>query len=148
MRISSKGRCALAALTHMARQGEDRGNITLLSLAGELGLSKVYLEQVFSLLKRGGLVASVKGAQGGYRLARPAGQIRALEVLEAAEGALFERTEETVGEKAPELEAVLQALTYDALDRAVTGALSALTLADLAGELEKRTSAGAPMYYI
>ncbi|MFV0412017.1 MAG: RrF2 family transcriptional regulator, partial [Oscillospiraceae bacterium] len=65
MKVSTKGRYALAAVTHMAQQHSTGEYITVLSIAERLGLSKIYLEQVFSLLKRGGIVNSTKGAQGG-----------------------------------------------------------------------------------
>ena len=68
MRISAKGRYALAAAISMARQYGTGEHITAISISEKLGISKIYLEQVFSLLKRAGLVNTVKGAQGGYAL--------------------------------------------------------------------------------
>ena len=85
MRISAKGRYALAAMVHMA-QGHANGECTtLISISEKLGISKIYLEQVFSLLKRGDIVTSVKGAQGGYMLTRSPGEISAYQVLSAVE---------------------------------------------------------------
>ncbi|HPF87499.1 MAG TPA: Rrf2 family transcriptional regulator, partial [Candidatus Limiplasma sp.] len=70
MRISARGRYALAATASMAARYATGENITVASLAERLGISKIYLEQVFSLLKKADIVASHKGAQGGYRLSR------------------------------------------------------------------------------
>ena len=56
MRISAKGRYALASVVHMAQQQHSGESITLVSISERLGISKIYLEQVFSLLKRGELV--------------------------------------------------------------------------------------------
>ena len=83
MRISAKGRYALAAVVSMAQQYQGGEYITLLSISEKLGISKIYLEQVFSLLRRSGLVDSVKGAQGGYRLSRAPRLITAWEILSA-----------------------------------------------------------------
>ena len=65
MRISSKGRYGLAAMVCMAESYGSGACITIISLSERLGISKIYLEQVFSLLKRGGLVLAIKGVQGG-----------------------------------------------------------------------------------
>ena len=56
MRISAKGRYALASVIHMAQQHHSGESVTLISISERLGISKIYLEQVFSLLKRGELV--------------------------------------------------------------------------------------------
>src|SRR5665647_1533809 len=103
MRISSKGRYALAAVISMAQQYHSGENVTVISISGKLGISKIYLVQVFSLLKRGGLVTSVKGAQGGYQLTRIPEKISVFDILSAVDIALFEKAEETVREKAPDI---------------------------------------------
>ena len=56
-----------------------------------LAVSKIYLEQVFSLLKRDGLANSIKGAQGGYQLSRPAEEISVYDILSVAELSMFEK---------------------------------------------------------
>ena len=81
MRISAKGRYALASVIHMAQQHHSGESVTLISISERLGISKIYLEQVFSLLKRGELVTSVKGALGGYLLSASPEQINVLDVL-------------------------------------------------------------------
>lgn len=148
MRISSKGRYALAAVISMARQYISGENITVISISNELGISKIYLEQAFSLLKRGGIVVSVKGSQGGYQLARMPDQINVLEVLSAVDSALFEQAEETVAEKAPDLEAAMQLSAFRVLDVSVKEALCRITLSGLINEAEKYRANGELMYYI
>ena len=90
MRISSKGRYALAAMALMAERFQSGEFTTVISISEHFGISKIYLEQVFSLMKRAGLVASAKGAQGGYQLTRKPSEINVFEVLHAAELSLFE----------------------------------------------------------
>ena len=106
------------------------------------------MEQVFSLLKRGDIVTSVKGAQGGYMLTRPPVEISAYQVLAAVESALLEKAEDTVTEKAPEIDAALHNLVFDALDSAVKAALEKVTLDDLVLEAEKHSTGQGWMFYI
>ena len=88
MRISAKGRYGLAAMTHLAQCYQADMPITIISIAEKMGISKIYLEQVFSLLKRAGLVNSIKGAQGGYQLARAPEDITVGDIIDATEGPL------------------------------------------------------------
>ena len=148
MRISTKGRYALAAAVCMSQQHNSGEYITVLSISEKLGISKIYLEQVFSLLKRGGLVNSVKGAQGGYMLSRTPGQITVFDILSAVEGALFESTEDTVMEKAPDIEKAMRAAVFERLDASLKDALTRVTLDDLVSETEKQKSDSIQMFYI
>jgi Rrf2 family protein len=148
MRISAKGRYALAAAVTMAQQYQTGEQITLISISEKLGISKIYLEQVFSLLKRGELVYSIKGAQGGYKLSRAPRQITALDILSAVEISLFDRTETTVTDKAPQIEYAMRSRAFDPLDRSVSDALSAVSLKDLADTAERHKADSAPMFYI
>ena len=147
MRISAKGRYALASVIHMAQQ-QFGNSITLISISETLGISKIYLEQVFALLKRGELVTSVKGAQGGYQLARMPRQMTVLDVLTAVETTLFDKTEDTVLDKAPEIEYSMRLSAFQPLDDAVADALGKVTLEDLVLAAEKQKGDHAAMYYI
>jgi Rrf2 family protein len=148
MRISAKGRYGLAAMIHMAENYESGEYITVISISEKLGISKIYLEQVFSLLKRGGIVISVKGAQGGYQLSRKPSQITAYDILSAVEQSLFESSDATVAGKAPEIDAAMKKLLFDALDKAAKTALSGTTLNDIVHEALKHKQDQALMFYI
>lgn len=148
MRISSKGRYALAAVISMAENHNNGEFITVVSISEKLGISKIYLEQVFSLLKRGGIVISVKGAQGGYQLARMPRHITVLDVLSAVELSLFEPVGETVQAKAPEIDAAMQSSVFDAIDDAVRNTLEKITLLDLVNETEKHKTDQGLMFFI
>lgn len=147
MRISAKGRYALAATTCMA-QNNSNEYITLISISEKLDISKIYLEQVFSLLKRGGIVNSIKGSQGGYQLSRNANQITVYEILSAVETSLFENAEETISSKAPEIEKAMILSVYEPLDAAVKEALHKISLYDLVSEAEKHKSEQGFMFFI
>jgi len=148
MRISTKGRYALASAVSMARQHNNGEYITVFSISEKLGISKIYLEQVFALLKRGGLVISVKGAQGGYMLSRAPDRITVFDVLSSVEGALFERAEDTVASNAPDIEKAMRLSVFEALDKSVKDALTAVTLEDLVSEAEKNNADNSQMFYI
>ena len=134
MKISTKGRYALAAMISLAQQESIPGVETLAALSGRLGLSKLYLEQVFSLLRRAELVLSVKGAQGGYRLTRGARDITGWDILSAAENGLFDQADATVADRSPGIERAMRDGVFTPLDLAVRTALEAVSLDDLAEE--------------
>lgn len=148
MRISAKTRYGIASLVHLAQKsGEDR-LVPILSISEALGISKIYLEQVFSLLKRGEIVTSVKGAQGGYQLSRPANEITMLEIFRATEQTLFEKAEDTVPFTGQEIEKAMKALVFDRIDHALESSLEAITLLDLVHEANKNKSTNEFMFFI
>ncbi len=84
MKLSTKGRYAMVALVDIALQPEG-GLVTLSDIAKRQDISLPYLEQLFVKLRRAELVTSVRGPGGGYRLARPATEIRVVDVLAAVD---------------------------------------------------------------
>lgn len=87
MKLSTKGRYGLRALIDLAQySGEAPVSITSISTRQEL--SERYLEQLMSMLKKAGLVKSVRGAGGGYVLAKDMAEISVGDVLRALEGSL------------------------------------------------------------
>lgn len=87
MKISTKGRYALRMLLDLAVNQND-GYIALKEVAARQGISKKYLEQIVIALNPTGILASNRGFQGGYRLARDPQDITVLEVLEATEDSM------------------------------------------------------------
>lgn len=86
MWVSTKAQYGLRALIEIARQ--DGEAVPLKDVSERQGLSQHYLEQIASNLRRAGFIKSVRGAHGGYRLARPADQINAYDVVTAMEGSI------------------------------------------------------------
>lgn len=84
MKLSTKGRYAMVALADIAMQPET-GLVTLAGVSRRQDISLPYLEQLFVKLRRAGLVDSVRGPGGGYRLARPASDIRVVDILAAVD---------------------------------------------------------------
>jgi len=84
MKLSTKGRYAMVALADLALQKND-ALVNLTEISKRQDISLPYLEQLFVKLRRAGLVDSVRGPGGGYRLARPASDIRVSEILGAVD---------------------------------------------------------------
>lgn len=84
MKLSTKGRYAVVALADIAMQPAD-GLVSLSEIAKRQDISLPYLEQLFVKLRRAGLVESVRGPGGGYRLAMPTAEIRVVDILGAVD---------------------------------------------------------------
>ena len=85
MLVSTKGRYALRAVVDIAENScVDR--VSLRSVAERQGISDKYLEAIIKPLVVAGILASVRGKNGGYQLARPASDITAGDVIRAVEG--------------------------------------------------------------
>ena len=84
MKLTTKGRYAVTAMMDLALHARiDR--VTLAEIADRQRISLAYLEQLFACLKKAGLVSSVRGPKGGYRLARDDKTISLADILVAAE---------------------------------------------------------------
>lgn len=88
MRISTRGIYALEIVVDLAMHSEDGHLESLKNIAMRRSLSEKYLERIVKKLKERGIIVSVRGAHGGYTLAREDSQITVREVLEATEGEL------------------------------------------------------------
>ncbi len=84
MKLTSKGRYAVTAMIDIALN-QSKGAITLSLISDRQGISLSYLEQLFSKLKKAGLVSSARGPGGGYRLSRGAEEISVSEIIHAVD---------------------------------------------------------------
>jgi len=82
MRLTTKGRYAVTAMLDLAIHAEN-GPVSLNDISGRQGISLSYLEQLFARLRRCGLVSSVRGPGGGYRLSRTHAEINVAEIVDA-----------------------------------------------------------------
>lgn len=87
MKLSTKGRYGLRAIIDLARYSESEP-VSISSIAARQDISERYLEQLVALLKKAGLVKSIRGASGGYVLAKDINEISVGDVLRALEGDL------------------------------------------------------------
>lgn len=84
MKLSTKGRYAVTALADIALQG-DGALVSLADISQRQNISLAYLEQLFVKLRKAGVVESVRGPGGGYRLAKGAGGTRISDVMAAVD---------------------------------------------------------------
>ena len=85
MMVSTKGRYGLKAMVDLAMCAKSEA-VTLKSISDRQNISEGYLEQIFSALRKSGLVTGRKGSQGGYSLSKPLNEITVGEILNALEG--------------------------------------------------------------
>lgn len=85
MKLSTKGRYGLKAMFELSLN-QDNGPVPLKFIAKKQNVSDQYLEQIFSKLKKSGLVKSVRGSQGGYLLGKEAKDITVGDILTVLEG--------------------------------------------------------------
>jgi Rrf2 family protein len=93
--ITSKSRYAVVAMAELARSGESP--VPVKELAERRSIPDQFLEQLFSTLRRAGLLTSHRGSKGGYTLARPAQEITVLEVVQALDGKVGQEADEAGG---------------------------------------------------
>jgi len=89
MRISAKAEYACAAMLHLAAHHGDPSPVRVKTIAEAQGIDDRFLVQILLLLKTAGLVASVRGASGGYNLVRPPDQITLAEIINAIDDSTF-----------------------------------------------------------
>lgn len=136
MKISTKGRYGLMLLVDLAIHGGE-SPISLKSIAERQGLSDHYLEQLIAPLRNSGFVRSVRGAYGGYVLARPATDIAVRDVILILEGPLTIVDEDFDDGLGP---------LWDRLRGAVDSVLESVSLQDLVDM--RQVGQGPYMFYI
>jgi len=129
--VTSKSRYAVVAMAELARSG-DRP-VPVKELADRRGIPEQYLEQLFSTLRRDGLLDSHRGSKGGYTLARPAGEITVLEVVQALDGVIGQEADEAGG-------------IWEEGVNALRAVFKETTIADI--ERREAAEAAAGMYFI
>lgn len=85
MKLGTRGRYAVAAMVDLAHHYDEKGPITLAEIAGRQNLPVSYLEQLFSKLRKAGLIQSHRGQTGGYTLAKPSPEISVTEIISAVD---------------------------------------------------------------
>lgn len=143
MKVSTKGRYGLRAIIDLSLNTTG-DYVSLISIAERQNISKNYLEQVFSALRKAGIVKSVKGSQGGYLLNGKTSEINVGDVLRALEGDLsVVKEEENINNK---IERCIKKNLWDKIDEQVFDIINNITLEDLINEYNKGNDS--LMYYI
>lgn len=145
MNLSKKSRYGITALIDLAVYAKDQC-VQLSSIAERNNISVKYLEQIFSSLRKSGLVRSVKGPQGGYLLAKRPESITVADVIHALDGSYLLEDERSVvsGTDEKGISTAIQKLLIDQTDRL----LKQLTLRNLVDSSMEYSQVGHEMYYI
>ena len=135
MKVSTRGRYGLRALVDMTIHSNN-APVSLVQVANRQKISLNYLEQVFGTLRKAGIVVSVKGAGGGYKLARDSESITVKEVLEALEGT-FSIIDRIPGEEQDAVQEAIEKLVWSRIDETVNTFLEQKTLKMLTDVVSK-----------
>ncbi len=145
MKISTRGRYALRFMIDLALHGNG-DYIALKDVSSRQGISIKYLEQITSLLSKFGLLSSVRGPQGGYKLAKDSSDYTVGEILRITEGSLAPVACLEAEQNLCEKKDVCHTLPlWEGLSKVINGYLDSVTLADL---VNNNRSEGSYMYNI
>ncbi|MDA8213217.1 MAG: Rrf2 family transcriptional regulator [Clostridia bacterium] len=150
MKLSTKGHYGVKAMFDLA-QHYGEGPIPLKSVAERQDLSEHYLEQLIAGLRKAGLVKSVRGAQGGYTLAKEPADIRVGDIIRVLEGPIA--PVDCVNQEDPDCcdkaEFCITRGVWEKVRDSITGVLDGITLADMVEDFEKAKQVNNfYMYYI
>jgi Rrf2 family protein len=135
-------------MLYIAHNQKSRDFITIQTLSEKLEISRIYLEQVFALLKRADLVISAKGSQGGYQLSRHPKDLSIVDILSATESSLFEKAFSNEGTQENYIDKTLREVIFDKLDERINSLLGVISLQDLLSNLENQVLIEGYMYQI
>ena len=143
MKISTKGRYGLRALIDLAIN-MDSENVSIKSISERQNISERYLEQIFSLLRKAGVIVGRKGAQGGYSFGKEISDLKVLEILKILEG---DNIFIDINEKEDdELEEFLNKNLWKDINIIIKDYFNSMTLEDLVENYKK--SKDTLIYYI
>ncbi len=129
MRLTTKGRFAVTAMLDLAMHEVDKP-VTLSGISERQAISLSYLEQLFSRLRRNGLVKSVRGPGGGYRLAKKQTEISVSEIISAVDE-LIDATQCGGQENCRDEHRCMTHDLWSSLNDRILDYLSGVSLADL-----------------
>lgn len=145
MKLSTKGRYGLRALIDLALYSENEA-VSIHSIAVRQSISDSYLEQLVSKLRKAGLVVSLRGAGGGYMLAKPAAEISVGDILRALEGNLdavtCPGTQEISGCEGADL--CVTRYVWQKINDSITDAVDTIMLSQLVDESRRIKDKGQP----
>jgi len=147
MKLSTKGRYGLRAMVDMAvfSKGE---HVSINSIAERQNISANYLEQVFSSLRKAGLVKSIKGAQGGYSQTKVPSEITIGSIIRVLEGdfAIVDEIDQT--ENVTSIQKIIKISVWDKMNQLLNELVDSITIEDLVEDYKKMHSQASIMYYI
>ncbi len=148
MKVSTKGHYGVQAMLDLAlRYGE--GPISLKSIAERQALSEPYLEQLIATLRKAGLVKSMRGAQGGYVLAKEPQEIKIGDIIRVLEGPIAPvECVQGDNEQCGKYEVCVTKVVWQKVKTSIEEVLDSITLGDLCKEAKRIQLTNNYMYYI
>lgn len=144
MKISTRGRYGIRLMIDLAEHSHEP-HVALASIAERQNISARYLEQVAVILRRAGYIRSVKGASGGYTLARNPAEIVIGDALRILEGDMLVVDDLRPGERENRIQHCIRATVYNRLNERVSSVVDRITLASMLGTVDPEESY---MYFI
>jgi Rrf2 family protein len=135
MKISTRGRYGIRLLIDLTEHAGEN-HIPLVEVATRQNISLRYLEQLAVILRRSGFIRSVKGASGGYVLAKPAEEIIIGDVLRILEGDMLVVDPPDPGKTESKLQRCIRTTVLDRLNARIAKVIDNKTLASLAGTVD------------
>ncbi|WP_297429497.1 Rrf2 family transcriptional regulator [Clostridium sp.] len=142
MKISTKGRYGLRALIDVCIYSSS-DMVTVKSISERQDISERYLEQIFSSLRKGGIINAKKGAQGGYFLAKSAREFTIGDILNVLEGDLLLID---IEKDDNEIESFMSENLWHVINNKISNFFHSITLEDLVNDYKKFNKED--MYYI
>ncbi len=138
MRLSTRGHYGLKAMFDLALH-YGAGPVSLKSVAERQNISGYYLEQLMAALRKGGLVKSVRGAQGGYVLARPPDEINVGDVIRILEGPIapVECVSELKVAECDQADRCITRTVWEKVRDGIARVMDSISLADMCREEER-----------
>jgi Rrf2 family protein len=135
MKISTRGRYGIRLLIDLAEH-IDEPHVALASIAERQSISVRYLEQVVVILRRTGFIRSIKGASGGYALARRPQDIIIGDVLRVLEGDMLVVDPPIPGTTETKIQRCIRTVVFDRLNERIAQVIDRKTLASLIGTVD------------
>jgi Rrf2 family protein len=145
MKISTKGIYGLKAVIDLAVNSA-KESITIKSIAERQDISESYLEQIFSILSKKGIIKSKKGAQGGYFLGDKGEDTTVGDVLRALEGDLSVISKDKKDEEV-KMDLLLWHMVWEKMNTSIDNVVDNITIGYMAKEY-KKANGESSMYYI
>lgn len=137
MKVSTKGRYGLRAMVDLAVYS-NKDQVSIRNIAERQNISVNYLEQVFSALRKAGLVKSIKGSHGGYILIKQPSEISVQSILLALEGDMdVVDISHNENKEMTKVEIVIERLVWKKINESISNLISGMTLENLADDHKK-----------
>ena len=135
MRLTTRGKLAVTAITDLALRSHGQP-VALPTISTRQGISLSYLEDIFSALRRAGLVTSIRGPGGGYTLTRPPQELSVAEIVIASEKYMAHSPDKATGDASAPRSGEMTAELWASFHSRVMEYLQSITVADLLTQRE------------